>query len=281
MKNNHSLFAVMLSAALTGCASDAQVKTEVSPPANTQVCCANFSLLPYTQLNENEDIKFEIDLSSSVGHFPKGNSHFAAYRFSERSQSAVVTLSSFFINDSVFAPEILLLTDDFQVAEQYSADKFSILPSDAFTRTRYITRLQIDTEKTPYLVVYTAAETLGKTIQIDHPAKVRAKEMGEAMPMVTDPKYINKLGGQLSLTVETKQRRPVRVEPQKLSSQPALAAVTPLNVQPESQAFYLSAIDKAVSAGDIPKALSLLDEAKALGIDGAQEVFVKAVNTKK
>lgn len=57
--------------------------------------------------------------------------------------------------------------------------------------------------------------------------------------------------------------------------------VAPLNVQPESQAFYLSAIEKAVSTGDIPKALSLLDEAKALGIEGAQEVFVKAVNTRK
>ncbi len=281
MKNSHSLFAIMLSAALTGCASDAQVKTEISPPANTQVCCANWSLLPYAPLNENEAITFEIDLSSPVGHFPKGNSHFAAYRFSERSQSALVTLSSFFINDSVFVPEVLLLTEDFQVAEHYSADRFSILPSDAFTRTRYIARFQVDTEKTPYLVIYTSANTLGKSITIDHPAKVRAREMGEAMPMVTDPTYIKQLGGELLLSVETKKRRPFRAEPQKVKPQSAPALIAPLNVQPESQAFYLSAIEKAVSAGDIPKALSLLDEAKALGVDGAQEAFVKAVNMRK
>ncbi|QSA20889.1 transcriptional regulator, partial [Vibrio furnissii] len=45
-------------------------------------------------------------------------------------------------------------------------------------------------------------------------------------------------------------------------------------------AYYFSTIEKAVAANDIPKALSLLDEAKALGIEGAQEVFVKAVNRK-
>lgn len=42
-----------------------------------------------------------------------------------------------------------------------------------------------------------------------------------------------------------------------------------------------SSIERAVQANDLPKALSLLDEAKALGIEGAQEVFVKAVNARK
>ncbi len=49
-------------------------------------------------------------------------------------------------------------------------------------------------------------------------------------------------------------------------------------VQPETQSYYYKAIEQAVAAGDIPKALSLLDEAKALNIPGAQETFVRAVN---
>ncbi|WP_257575918.1 hypothetical protein [Vibrio parahaemolyticus] len=45
--------------------------------------------------------------------------------------------------------------------------------------------------------------------------------------------------------------------------------------------YYHSSIEAAVAANDIPKALTLLDEAKELGIEGAQEVqFVKAVNKK-
>ncbi|HEJ2469470.1 TPA: transcriptional regulator [Vibrio cholerae] len=281
MTKINTFFAFFLGSLLTGCAAQKVEPTIVTPPADSQVCCNASSQYPYVELQENEAFRFDIDLSSPVGHFPKGNSHFAAYRFSERSQSAVVTLSSFFINDSVFVPEVLLLTEDFQVAEHYSADRFSILPSDAFTRTRYIARFQVDAEKTPYLVIYTSANTLGKSITIDHPAKVRAREMGEAMPMVTDPTYIKQLGGELLLSVETKKRRPFRAEPQKVKPQAAPALIAPLNVQPESQAFYLSAIEKAVSAGDIPKALSLLDEAKALGVDGAQEAFVKAVNMRK
>jgi maltose operon protein len=35
-----------------------------------------------------------------------------------------------------------------------------------------------------------------------------------------------------------------------------------------------------VESNNIDKALSLLDEAKALNIEGAQEVFVRAVNAK-
>ncbi|MFA0071936.1 transcriptional regulator, partial [Vibrio breoganii] len=44
--------------------------------------------------------------------------------------------------------------------------------------------------------------------------------------------------------------------------------------------YYHNAIKVAVEANDVPKALTLLDEAKELGIEGAQTVFVKALNTK-
>lgn len=49
-------------------------------------------------------------------------------------------------------------------------------------------------------------------------------------------------------------------------------------VQPETVSFYSSAIQKAVAENNIPKALALLDEAKALGVKGAQQTFVKAIN---
>lgn len=51
-------------------------------------------------------------------------------------------------------------------------------------------------------------------------------------------------------------------------------------VQPETKKYYISAIENAVKAGDVAKALSLLDEAKMLNVDGAQQAFIKAVNAK-
>ncbi|EJK2113870.1 MalM family protein [Vibrio navarrensis] len=280
MKNKHSLLAVVLGALLTGCASDAKVQTELTPPTNAEVCCTDFAQFPYAQLNDNEDFKFDVDLASPVGTFSAGNSHFAAFRFSERSGDVTVTLSSLMIDDSVFAPEVLLLDNQFQVVETLKLQDFQILPSDAFTRTRYIEKFTTNAEQTPYFVIYTPADQLGKQVTVDHPAKIRAKEFGEVMPMVVDPVYTYRLGGRIELQVETRKLRPFRAAETVQSVQMPVVEKT-IQAQPESQQFYLSAIEQAVAAGDIPKALSLLDEAKALNIPGAQETFVRAVNQMK
>ncbi|NOH97195.1 MalM family protein [Vibrio sp. 99-70-13A1] len=285
MKNKSSILAVVLGALLGGCASDAQVQTELSPPTNSEICCSDFTQFPYAQLNDNEDLKFDIDLGSPVGNFTTGNSHFAAFKFSDRSSEMVVTLSSLMIDDSVFAPEVIFLDEAFQPTKTVKFDDFKVQASDAFTRTSYVERLRVDASKTPYMIIYTPADELGKAIKVDHPAKVRAKEFGEVMPMVIDPVYTNRLGGRIELEVETLKLRPYRataaVAPVAVAPVVAEpAATTAIKVQQETQDFYISAIQKAVKSGDVPKALGLLDEAKALNVEGAQEAFVRAVNAK-
>ena len=287
MTNKSSMLAVLLGALLSGCASDAQVQTQLTPPTNAEVCCSDFSQFPYAQLNDNEDLKFDIDLGSPVGTFPTGNSHFAAFRFSDRSAEMVVTLSSKMINDSVFAPEVVLLDSNFQPVKTLKFDDFKIQASDLFTRTSYVERVTVDASKTPFMVIYTPVDQLGKKIKVDHPAKVRAKEFGEVMPMVTDPVYTNQLGGRLELEIETLKLRPYRAQPVVAPAAAAAPVVaetkkptTQIRVQQETQDFYISAIQNAVKSGDVPKALSLLDEAKALNVEGAQEAFVRAVNAK-
>ncbi|CAK1696553.1 maltose operon periplasmic protein [Vibrio crassostreae] len=290
MTNKSSMLAVVLGALLSGCASDAQVQTKLDAPTNAEVCCSDFSQFPYAQLNDNEDLKFDIDLGSPVGKFATGNSHFAAFKFSDRSAEMVVKLSSLMIDDSVFAPEAMLLDESFKPVQTLKFEDFKVQASDAFTRTSYIERLRVDASKTPYIIIYTPADELGKAVKVDHPAKVRAKEFGEVMPMVTDPVYTNQLGGRLELEVETLKLRPYRAQaavvPVAAVAAPAAVAtnkakVTPeIRVQQETQDFYLSAIKNAVESGDVPKALGLLDEAKALNVEGAQEAFVRAVNAK-
>ena len=281
MKNKYSLLAAMLGVLLTACAADSQMQSELLPPTNDLVCCSDFSLFPFIQLNDNDNIKFDIDLTSSVATFRQGNSYFSAFRFSDRSEDVQVMVSSLMINDSVFAPEILLLDEHFKPSQVINFSDFQTRPSNAFTRTRYVKTLPINAQQTPYLVIYTPAEQLGKKIKVDHPAKVRAKELGEVMPMVTDPVYTHRLGGSIELEVKTLKRRvlPTNESVQRFDY-PATQPKTSLRVQPESQQFYLSAITQALAAGEIAKALSLLDEAKALNIPGAQEAFVRAVNQK-
>lgn len=282
MNNKHSFIAVILGTLLAGCASDKQVNIELEAPTNSEICCSTYSEFPYAQLNDNEDLKFEIDLASPVARFAKGNSHFSAFRFSDRSKDVQVTLSSLFIDDSIFAPQAILLDQSFNVVRTIELSDFQTLPSDAFTRTRYITRFTIDASQAPYLVISTPADMLGTKVKVEHPAKVRAKEFGEVMPMAIDPVYTHQLGGTLELEVKTLKLRPFRSE-QKTAEVVAgkNQAKSVIQVQPETQDFYISAIQDAVKAGDLPKALSLLDEAKALNIDGAQEAFVTAVNINK
>ena len=133
------------------------------------------------------------------------------------------------------------------------------------------------------MVVYTPASVLGKTIVTDHPAKIRAKEFGEVMPMVTDPVYIQQLGGSLELSITTNTLKAGNTAESKRSAHKP-ANLTPQKVdiapQPETQAYFLTAIENAVAENEIPKALSLLEEAKALNIGGAQEAFVKALEAR-
>ncbi|MGC9458394.1 MalM family protein, partial [Vibrio genomosp. F10 str. 9ZD137] len=51
-------------------------------------------------------------------------------------------------------------------------------------------------------------------------------------------------------------------------------------LNPDQQSFYIDSIERAVNAGMLDKALALLEEAKALNVEGAQEAFIKAVNSK-
>jgi maltose operon protein len=70
--------------------------------------------------------------------------------------------------------------------------------------------------------------------------------------------------------------RPIRAyEP---NSAPEETTPSPnITVQPDTQAYYFDAITLAVENGNLDKALSLLQEAKILHVEGVQEVFIKAV----
>lgn len=282
MNNKHSFLAVVLGALLAGCASNTPIDKQVAAPTNAEVCCSDYSKFPFAQLGDKESLSFEINPSSPVGQFSEGNSYFEAFRFSERSGQVQVTVSSLMIDDSVFSPQVQLLDSNFKVVKTLTLDDFQVLASNAFTRTRYVAKFRANAEKTPYFVIYTPADSLGKSVKIDHPAKVRAQEFGEVMPMVTDPVYTYQLGGDIELEVETLKLRPFRAAAASAAVVTTGKAVTKpvIQAQPDTQTYYYNAIETAVASGDIPKALSLLDEAKALNIKGAQEVFVKAVNAK-
>jgi maltose operon protein len=275
MKN---LFAhLLVVSTLLGCAStEEKDNRDVKPiPPEATVCCSSYSGFSWTQLERTEDINFQINTSSPFGSFPEGESYFASFTFSELSKMVEVTISSNMQNKSVLAPYVVTLDKNFNVVEQYKLDSFSILYGDAFDKNRYETTLSLDASVTPYFVIYTDSSSVGQEIKIPHPAKVRAVESGEPLPIVTDLKYEHAYVGDLIVKIET-----LSLNNTVMKKKPEYESEI-VSAQPESAVFYKTAIQTAVKEGNIPKALSLLDEAKVLNIDGAQEAFVNAINDSK
>ncbi|TNJ25989.1 transcriptional regulator [Aeromonas sobria] len=288
MKKVISISCLVFSALISGCAVNQPSVLNVMPPSDTELCCQSYSQLPYVQLNDNETVKFNIDTSSPAASFSEGNSHFAAFKFGERSLDITVSLSSYFYDGSVFAPEVALLSADFKVVKNVKNSDFKVSTSDAFTKSRYNYRLKINTIETPYMVVYTPSELLGKKITTTHPARIRAQELGEPMPMVTDPAYTFQNGGSLELSVELLTLKPVVIQPVSTvvaSGVDGVAAgvmdkkaTIPAVIQDDTKHYYLKAIEQAAKSKDIKKALALRDEAKALGIAEAETVFIKSMS---
>lgn len=285
MDRKKTIIALILGSSIMACSSNHQVDTQVvvEPISYSQLCCTKFSELPWIQLSTNEELKFKFDDTVDAAAFKDGNSYFYAFQFADRSGSVDVDLASIMKGKEVFAPKLITLDHNYNIVSESQLAQFDVITSDAFTRTQYASKFKIDARKTPYIVIYTPETYLGETIQVDHPAKVRAKEFGEVMPMTTDPRYTHTYNGEVVLGVKTNTYKPAS----KKENQPTIAKSMAIetsavaSVLPETVTYYHQSIENAVKINDIPKALALLDEAKALNIEGAQKTFVNAINSQK
>lgn len=283
MKN--ALLALLLGGLVSGCASEAHSEASRLPSSlsDGDICCAAMSEFYWTQLDSTDNIEFELNDASPIWHFSQGNSRFAAFELDPKSKMVEVTLRSYMTEKQVLAPQVIALDETFNVVQTFGLDQFDTLYGDALRQNRYQTTLQLDAEKTPYFVVYTANSDVGQQVVIPHPAKVRAIRSSAPLPMVTDLKYVHAFTGKLDIEVTTQSLRSHAKSSQKQASKPApivkkQAVVTA--AQSGTVEYYTNAIKQAVDQNDIAKALALLEEAKALNIEQAQQVFIDAVNKK-
>ncbi len=206
----------------------------------------------------------------------------AAFEIPADRGELVLTVTSE-IKDSVFYPNVLIMDKNGQVIESYDNSYFEYRKPRLNLGNRLVADLEFyppQGYKTLFVIVYTKDEYLNGVTYVAHPGRIDAEARGNYMPELKDIAIPHSLTGEIELEVAgpgffsfAKSQDQGTVT----STAEAREIKAPL---PDTQAYYHSSIKKAVEAGDIPKALSLLDEAKALGIDGAQEVFVKAVNAK-
>ncbi len=185
-----------------------------------------------------------------------------------------ISLSSFVSNDlQVYAPTIVVFDSQDNELYKKSFHDFKYYPAKLLDNDKFVTTFNIIPETTGKelkILIYTTVIDLAGKTQVLHPAKAHALARHTQPPDIADPYAKHSLFGHLRLNITANDLVSKHLVKQS-------------DNRPQGQdlaTYYHTAIQQAVAANDIPKALGLLDEAKALGIDSAQAVFVKAVNSR-
>lgn len=210
--------------------------------------------------------------------------------------SLEIVLTSVVTGKTVYAPNVLVLDEQMRPAAFYPSNYFpyekpGIVSSDRLEGTLKLTPAL--GQKQIYLLVYTTSKDLSETTQMINPAKAYAAGVGNAVPDIPDPVARHTATGTLSLKVTAEQKAGNVMIGQLFPSSdtPAAApvvvgstqAAAPAPAKPaepmldDSDAWFNNAIKKAVKAGDVDKALKLLNEAERLGSKTARKTFIESV----
>lgn len=298
MKIIKTTLAALLIASLIGCVSTPSTEAVKDVTVTAPACCNAFSEFSWVPMQGNE-IDVVIDGYSQVGQFAEGKSYFAAFVLPNNVERMRIDLKSWMRSAGVFAPKVVLLDPQFEVVKTIELDEFDVKLSDMFRLSSYQHRFEMERETTPYMVVYSPLEYREGEIEIPHPERIRAEELGLARPMVIDPVIQHQKFGSLELDLKPLNLRSYRADEAVASvpaSQATAAVVAPVPVAaavstqaptvekaatapmlPETEAFYNAQIKAAVEKNDMHKALQLLEEAKRAGSSSAEATFVQLI----
>lgn len=272
--------ALMLSGcvALAGCQST-EIIEQVQVAQQQQV--DSISDLQAVKMSLPSSAVVDITPQSQVLKYQNIDSPVAVFELPADRGEFAINITSL-IEDTAFVPRALIIDKNGRELEHYARADFE------YTKPRLQSGNRLVAEKdffppvgldSVYLIVYTDKSELGGYTDVIHPARLDAEARGNHLPQVKDIPVPNSNTGKIEVSIDRVSFFSIGSSSSEPVAAPASAKAVE-TVQPETQNYYHDAIKSAVQAGDIPKALGLLEEAKALGIDGAQEVFVKAVNSK-
>lgn len=275
------------------------------------VCCTSINELQYQPLAAEQKRVVAIDGSSPAFNFPEGKSYYAAFKLPTNSGDLKITVAGL-IDKTLFNPTVLLLDSQFKPTRTIGADIITYKPARMLDGDRVEGVFTIDRSyvgnpnNETYMVIYTSQATLSQTTQAMSPSKMMAKSLSVQDYGAKDPLIPHSAWGVVKIDVEDMSAsalgdnfyKPVYQEaidantpivdatPNKLvvpvaTAATAVAGATVAKPAPamlsETEAFYQSQIEKAVKAGDIDKAMKLVNEAERAGSTKAKSVFIDAV----
>ncbi|ENY72511.1 maltose operon periplasmic protein [Aeromonas diversa CDC 2478-85] len=272
----------------------------ISALSQAEPCCHDLTSLPYKVLSVGDHI-VPIDGASAAYQFEEGKSYVAAFRLPANSGDLRITVEGV-IEKSMFNPTVMMLDSRFKVTRKLGKDVFKYEPARMLKGDRVEAVFTVDRSyvgnpnNETYMIIYTDPKGLDETTTIMSQAKLMAKSLSVVDYGVKDPVIPHSPWGVVNLSVEdlsgnktdSNYYKPVYQDaidanapvvnesPNKLVVPLAASASKPAMLG-ETDAFYRTQIGNAVKAGDIEKAMKLVDEAERAGSTSARKTFVDAV----
>lgn len=298
----HLVLGCAISMALLGCTT---TETVVFDTQNTSQVAESYSQIQWIDVEPTKRVNFSIDERNQTYEFAAGMSPIAAFEINTQGKELELEIISHF-KKSVFYPNALLLNENNQVLKTFGTEDFEYKHAYGLDGDRLTTEITIQPvgQQRVKLLVYTTPELVEGESEVLHPVKLDAIARGNYPPDVPNPVIPHAQYGELSIVAKVDSaivvQDPVMVSSTDTAQQkfkdelatqekPDLQTTTVIATElatndissilsVEQQQFYLSSIENAVKVGMLDKALALLEEAKALNVEGAQQVFIEAVN---
>lgn len=217
----------------------------------------------------------------------------AAYRIPANQGSLKVEVESSVLDKNLFVPTVIVLDSHFNVAAAYPSSSFKLLEERGLKGNRLSTELKLtptNNQDYIYLLIYTTKQDLDKTTTIPHPAKTYAKATGKQPPAISDITVAHSLNGQLNIkvsgqndtqfiglptTIFSQSKEPTTIVTSESSTSKAISTA----VDKDTETYFNQAVQKAIKAKDINKALNLVNEAEKLGLTTPRQIFLKNVSS--
>ncbi|OTA19452.1 maltose operon protein MalM [Xenorhabdus beddingii] len=228
----------------------------------------------------------------------------AAFALPANQGSLEITLNSLIKDRQVYSPNVLVLDEQLQPAAFYPSHYFRYQQPGIMSADRLQGVLKLTPalgQQQIYLLVYTTLADLKSSTQMVDPAKAYAQGVGNAVPTIPDPIARHTETGTLTLKVKSERdagniligqassvpaSKPVIIgststQASQVKTAPmAIPQSTAPTVKPvlnDTERYFNDAIKRAISNGNIDKALKLLNEAERLGSPTARETFIKLI----
>ncbi|MCE0495947.1 MalM family protein [Vibrio salinus] len=269
---NKWITAVLIPLLIAGCT---ETKTLSLASEQSDQATANVADLSWTKLDIPGQVQFNIDQSSQLLLNDKSSGPVAGFVLPGDKGSLDVRLETFVSKEMTFyAPEVFVLNAQNQIVISKSFKDFKYVPAKFFDDDKFVLTFTVipDSNRQKLrLLIFTSSEDLKGQTPILHPAKAFARARHTVEPDIDDPLAKHVPYGHFRLAVNTNKVATDRVM-QSTDNVPSGANLG---------SFYKKEIRKAVEAGNISKALSLLEEAKKFNVEGAKETFIESVNNSR